>query len=893
MLNHMISELDQLRHYHDDGDTSAFADLVRTHAGMVFATARRITRDSALAEDVAQETFIELARRGRTITDSVSAWLYRVAQRRACDAVRADVTRKRYESCLPEDWPHDSDSTWADVEPLLDEALLELPTLQRTLIIQHFLLGLKQTDIAQSMGVNQSSVSRQITEATDSLRLRLKSRGFICGALLPVMLAEHCATAAPTSLVIALNKIGPTSSGVAAVLSTFIAMKMKLVLAVAAVLFVSAAGYNLASKDSQIEGWFATLTGTGAITERAPKPIVPEAAPAQPSGNSHWLGLAKEIWARAVKVDAEVLKNALERCRAEKDVDKQLAILHSVGIMISKAAFVRVLARPHKAARDSISGEYEYKWLTATLMAWAEESPQEAIAWGGNTERLMWAARETLVRNAEMWDAFVQTCPDHRIAAQMKHWILEAQNPDASWSEAIKAGVSNQQLVGRLESRVFFDSPELALRSLRACPKASIRRDAIFALAPRLSQKQLLQVAAKDFAANQPVANYLRVLAGDPTASFTKAIEGAYFLDATPSVQLPDGLDTRNVNLRCQAERDIYRRWMAAEPAAALMHAARDFKSWGTDLDSFMFEAMRSGSMDEEAIIEVLSTNPDGRDRALTSWYEAHTPGDPVATLEKIIHSTTLEDQVKAAQIVLRDWVYLAPLEAVSWLRSHATIEQRGELAAIIARGWMVREPEQAIAFAREQGVDLAAPYAYNMVIDYLRHASPEVGDRLLLSLADQEGYNPLIVQAGGNRFRHNPEDGIRFIAEHANGDWQQALVDSFEGVICYNFFGKTEPYAKVLNSLNLERLEPQSVAEAAGMVLTEFSRGSELRKGFDWTLKLPPPIAAATRENFVREYDASVPARNKALMTWIQTAAIGADERASLIVELNRHLKK
>lgn len=94
----MTAKLEQLHRYHDQGDARAFSDLVHAHASMVFATARRVTRDASLAEDVAQETFLDLARLGHGITDSVSAWLYRVAWHRACNAVRADVTRKRCEA---------------------------------------------------------------------------------------------------------------------------------------------------------------------------------------------------------------------------------------------------------------------------------------------------------------------------------------------------------------------------------------------------------------------------------------------------------------------------------------------------------------------------------------------------------------------------------------------------------------------------------------------------------------------------------------------------------------------------------------------------------------------------------------------------------------------------
>ena len=42
------------------GDSLAFAELVQEHQGMVFSIAYHFLRDRALAEDLAQEVFLEL-----------------------------------------------------------------------------------------------------------------------------------------------------------------------------------------------------------------------------------------------------------------------------------------------------------------------------------------------------------------------------------------------------------------------------------------------------------------------------------------------------------------------------------------------------------------------------------------------------------------------------------------------------------------------------------------------------------------------------------------------------------------------------------------------------------------------------------------------------------------
>jgi DNA-directed RNA polymerase specialized sigma24 family protein len=85
----METHLELLSRYHRQGDAAAFCALVKDHAGMVFATANRVTGDAALAEDVVQETFLEPARNGHGAVRSVGAW------RKACNAIRGESIRRR------------------------------------------------------------------------------------------------------------------------------------------------------------------------------------------------------------------------------------------------------------------------------------------------------------------------------------------------------------------------------------------------------------------------------------------------------------------------------------------------------------------------------------------------------------------------------------------------------------------------------------------------------------------------------------------------------------------------------------------------------------------------------------------------------------------------------
>lgn len=74
------------------GSHDALATLYDRHADAVFASARRLTSDRGLAEEVVQETFLALWNRAETFdpgAGSLAAWLYTIARNRTVDRLRA------------------------------------------------------------------------------------------------------------------------------------------------------------------------------------------------------------------------------------------------------------------------------------------------------------------------------------------------------------------------------------------------------------------------------------------------------------------------------------------------------------------------------------------------------------------------------------------------------------------------------------------------------------------------------------------------------------------------------------------------------------------------------------------------------------------------------------
>ena len=89
LLNMGDTDLELLARYTRHDAEDAFAEIVRRHLGLVYSAALRQVRSRQLAEEVAQSTFINLARHAhRLVPDTLlSAWLYQVTRREAIDVV--------------------------------------------------------------------------------------------------------------------------------------------------------------------------------------------------------------------------------------------------------------------------------------------------------------------------------------------------------------------------------------------------------------------------------------------------------------------------------------------------------------------------------------------------------------------------------------------------------------------------------------------------------------------------------------------------------------------------------------------------------------------------------------------------------------------------------------
>ncbi len=143
---------------------------------MVFSVALRLVGDRGLAEEVAQDVFLELHSWLPRLesADHVRHWLRRVATHRATDALRRRKVRPEGAS---EEWEdkHDrpGDSASADCGSMgvaMERMLLSLPEAQRTVLVLRYGEDLTPEEIARTTGDPIATVKSHLQRGLQLLR---------------------------------------------------------------------------------------------------------------------------------------------------------------------------------------------------------------------------------------------------------------------------------------------------------------------------------------------------------------------------------------------------------------------------------------------------------------------------------------------------------------------------------------------------------------------------------------------------------------------------------------------------------------------------------------------------------------------------------------------------
>ncbi len=168
------------------GDPEALGDLFHAFGNRVYNTCRRITGCDSYAEDATQEVFLRVLRQARKFDgrSRFSTWLFRLAVNHTINLCRKNrrhsarsIDDLEDDILLTDEHPLPLESVALREErQLLDEALQNLSTDQRTIIILREIEGMSYAEIGAVLELPPGTVTSRLVRGRERLAEMLRRR---------------------------------------------------------------------------------------------------------------------------------------------------------------------------------------------------------------------------------------------------------------------------------------------------------------------------------------------------------------------------------------------------------------------------------------------------------------------------------------------------------------------------------------------------------------------------------------------------------------------------------------------------------------------------------------------------------------------------------------------
>ena len=166
-----------------NGDQNAFASLVRKYQQQVHTFAWRKTGDFQIAEDIVQETFLQVYQKLNTLEDPTqfTRWLHQIANRRCIAWLRknrvqtepleetdiSEIEAEAYSQYVVTEHA----KTTADAQrDLVEKLLAKLKERDREVITLHYFEEMSSPEIGKFLGVSENTIKSRLRRAKQQLK---------------------------------------------------------------------------------------------------------------------------------------------------------------------------------------------------------------------------------------------------------------------------------------------------------------------------------------------------------------------------------------------------------------------------------------------------------------------------------------------------------------------------------------------------------------------------------------------------------------------------------------------------------------------------------------------------------------------------------------------------
>jgi uncharacterized protein (TIGR03435 family) len=146
-------------------------------------------------------------------------WLYHTARLTAANFQRAETSRVRREqeafmqSTIQETAP---DALWAELSPLLDEAMARLGTTDRDALVLRYFQNKSLSEVGASMGLEERTAQKRVARAIEKLRLFFTQRGIVLpAAVMTAAISANSVQAAPVALAKTISAVAIVKGSIA------------------------------------------------------------------------------------------------------------------------------------------------------------------------------------------------------------------------------------------------------------------------------------------------------------------------------------------------------------------------------------------------------------------------------------------------------------------------------------------------------------------------------------------------------------------------------------------------------------------------------------------------------------------------------------------------------